>query len=216
MRKLGFLITIALLSVLAFSFSQSNKGNGFGSLLSDYDWSHLSGATVKTNGVQITPLNQSIIHQDGSAAQLNPPVYVRGPHLEISGDFEIKAIMQGMEDGASLQLYGQVPVIYDEWRQERPSLRIDVSASRIEARIWDGNSSSPMDIRSYNVNLKNDVIVNFKRENGKIVFAIDGKTLGAMPDHNIFSNDTIWFGMDGSDKGDGWLLKDLQARAVNK
>jgi endo-1,4-beta-xylanase len=185
-------------------------------VLYGYDWSHLSGATVTEEGVRITPLNQNIIHQDGSKAQLNPPVNVRGPHLEFSGDFEIKATMQDIEDGASLQLYGQVPVIYDEWRQERPSLRIDVSGKRVEARIWDGNSSTPMDIRSYNVDLKNDVVLNMKRENGKIILTVNGNTLGAMPDHNIFNDGKLWFGADGNDKGDGWLLRNLQARSVGK
>lgn len=211
------LVLLAILVVLSvIALIQFNQNRGFNSLIYGYDWSHLSGAAVKTNGVQITPLNQSIIHQDGSAAQLNPPVNVRGPHLFFSGDFEIKAAMQNMEDGASLQLYGQVPIIYDEWRQERPSLRIDVSGKSVEARIWDGNSTTPMDIRSYNVDLTGDATVNIKRQNGKIIIVVNGDKLGEMPDHNIFKDGNIWFGADGNDKGDGWLLRDLQARALDK
>ncbi len=217
--KFVFIIVI-LLAILAVLFklglSQFNKDRGFKDLLYNHDWSHLSGATVTKEGVQITPLNQSIIHQDGSKAQLNPPVNVRGPHLGVSGDFEVKATMQGIEDGASLQLYGQVPVIYDEWRQERPSFRIDVSRKRVEARIWDGDSATSMDIRSYNVNLNSDAVLNMKRENGKLIFILNGNTLGSMPDHNVFNNGTVWFGADGSDKGNGWLLHNLQARSLGK
>ena len=213
-------VYFGILSVVALSIAitlvQLRKAASFKEVLRSYDWSNMSGATVTKEGVKITPLNQSIIHQDGSKAQLNPPVNVRGPHLAFSGDFEVTAIMQGMEDGASLQLYGQVPIIYDEWRQERPSLRIDVSDKRVEARIWDGNSVTPLDIRSYNVDLENEAEVNMKRENGKIIFTVNGNTLGAMPDHNIFNSGTVWFGADGSDKGDGWLLRSLQARSVDK
>ncbi len=215
-----FVFIIVLLAVLVVLFklglNQFNKDRGFNSLLSGHDWSHLSGATVTKEGVRITPLNQNIIHQDGSMAQLNPPVNVRGPHLVVSGDFEVKTIMQGIEDGASLQFYGQVPIIYDEWRQERPSIRIDVSSKRVETRIWDGNSATSMDIRSYNVNLKNDAVLNMERKNGKLIFTLNGNTLGSMPDHNIFNDGTIWFGADGNDKGDGWLLHNLQARSLGK
>ncbi len=214
-KRQGFLgllfVLVGLCAFLAFTQQREDK---FSSLLYGYDWSHISGATVVKEGVQIMPLNQSIIHQDGSKAQLNPPVNVRGPHLTFSGDFELSATMHGMEDGASMQLYGQVPIVYDEWRQERPSLRVDVANKRVEVRIWDGDSATPMDIRSYNVDLKKDVILSVKRENGKILLAADGDRLGALPDHNIFSDGTIWFGFDGNDKGNGWTLNDLKARPV--
>ncbi len=215
-----FVFIIVLLTVLVVLFklglNQFNKNRGFDSILYGHDWSHLSGATVTKEGVRITPLNQNIIHQDGSKAQLNPPVNVRGPHLTVSGDFEVRATMQGIEDGASLQLYGQVPIIYDEWRQERPSLRVDISGNRIEARIWDGDSATSMDIRSYNVNLKNDAVLSMKYKNGKLIFTVNDNTLGSIPDHNIFNGDTIWFGVDGNDKGNGWLLRDLQVRPLGK
>lgn len=211
----GILTVIFAVSAIV-TVDQLRKAGNFNDVLYGYDWSYLSGATVTEEGVRITALNQSIIHQDGSKAQLNPPVNVRGPHLAFSGDFEIRAVMQGMEDGASLQLYGQVPIIYDEWRHERPSLRIDVSGKAVEARIWDGNSSTPMDIRSYNVGLKNHAELKIKRKNGKIILTANGNTLGDMPDHNIFNGGTIWFGADGNDKGDGWLLRNLQARVLGK
>lgn len=215
-----FVFILVLLTVLVVLFklgiNQFNKDRDFESILYGHDWSHLSGATVTKEGVRVTPLNQRIIHQDGSRAILNPPVNVRGPHLAVSGDFEIKATMQDIKDGASLQLYGQVPIIYDEWRQERHSLRIDVSGNGVEARIWDGNSASSMDIRSYNINLENDAVLNMKQKDGKLIFTANGNTLGSMPDHNIFSDGTIWFGTDGNDKGNGWLLRNLQTRALDK
>jgi len=207
---------VALLAVylVAVIMACTNRSNVYVNLINGHDWANLSGAEVKSNGVHITPLNQSIIHQDGSKAQLNPPVNVRGPHLAVDGSFEVAADMQGAEDGASLQLYGAVPIVYDEWRQERPSVRIDVSNGRVEAYIWDGNSSTPMDMRSYNVTVKNKVQLNVTHINGNIIVAINGKNLGTMPDHNIFSSGTVWFGADGNDKGNGWLLSSLRARPL--
>jgi endo-1,4-beta-xylanase len=205
---------LLLVSISTVALIQLKNENSFTDVLYTHDWSHLPGGTVVDDGIQITALNQNIIHQDGSKAQLNPTVNVYGPHLNVTGNFEVKATMQDMEDGASLQLYGQVPVIYDEWRQERPSIRIDVSSETVEARIWDGNSSTSMDIRSYNVDLQDEITLNIKRVDGMITIVVDGKTLGAMPDHNIFIDETVWFGADGSDKGDGWLLRGLEARPI--
>lgn len=215
-RIISFCVLIVVLLSVILVVVFVRKSDNFSNVLYGHDWSHLSGVTVVKEGVKITPLKQNIIHQDGSSAQPNPPVNVRGPHLSVLGDFEIKAIMQDVGDGASLQLYGQVPIIYDEWRQERPSLRIDVSTRRVEARIWDGNSLNPIDIRSYDVDLKSNVTLNIKREDGKITICVDGADLGNMPDHNIFSNNTIWFGADGNEKSGSWVLHNLQARPLNK
>lgn len=208
------LASTVLASVIIVGLIREN--HRFSEVLYGHDWSYLAGATVTNNGLQITPLNQSIIHQDGSRAQLNPPVNLRGPHLAVSGDFEIKVTMQGVDDGASLQLYGQVPVVYDEWRQERPSLRVDVSGDSVEARIWDGDSSTPMDIRSFDIRTQKDAILDIKRKDGQLLFSVNSRILGAMPDHAIFHGGTIWFGMDGNDKGDGWQLTNLLARPVGR
>lgn len=211
----GFFLIILLIS-LSIIIIQINRENSYVKLLYGHDWAHFAGSTVTNEGLRITPLNQVIIHQDGSKAQLNPPVNVRGPHLEFSGDFEIKASMDGVEDGASLQLYSQVPIIYDEWRHERPSLRVDISGKSVEMRVWDGNSSTPMDIRTYNAKIGDQTKINIKLQKGKITLIANGNTLGTMPDHNIFNNGTIWFGADGNDKGDGWLLRDLKSRPLGK
>lgn len=210
---MGVITIVVLFSGLVI-YSQIKKANSFVDIVKGHDWSHFVGANQTPAGVQITPLNKVIIHQDGSKAQLNPPVNVRGPHLKVSGDFEIRADMKDIEDGASLQLYSQPPVIYDEWRQEPPSIRIDVSGNSVEARVWDGSSSTPMDIRSFNVNLHGRAKLDIKRKNGQISISVNSRNLGSMPDHNIFSGGTVWFGADGNDKGNGWLLLDLVARPL--
>src|SRR5580765_4073491 len=59
-------------------------------LLHGMDWSHQAGATQDSSGVHITSLGRAIVNQDGSGGQPNPPVNVRGPHLSVKGDFEIR------------------------------------------------------------------------------------------------------------------------------
>ncbi len=216
---LNIRLVLVLLGVVflgSIAYSQLKGSQDFADIINGHDWTHFAGATQTQSGIQISPLNKEIIHQDGSKAQLNPPLNVRGPHLAVSGNFEVKANMDGIEDGASLQFYSQPPVIYDEWRQEHPSIRIDISANSVEARIWDGNSSTPMDIRSFNVNLNGPTKLDLKHEDGQIALAVNSHELGSMPDHNIFAGGTVWFGLDGNDKGDGWILRDLRAHPLGK
>ncbi len=208
-----FLLFLLLIGGIIFRINSIPQ---FDDVLLGQDWSHFAGTIRTPKGIQVNPLNKEIIHQDGSKAQLNPPINVRGPHLEVSGNFEIMAMMNDIEDGASLQLYSQPPIIYDEWRKENPSFRIDVSSKRIETRVWDGNSSTPIDIRSFTANLKANTKLEIKRQYGQIFITINGSKLGSMPDHNIFSYGTIWFGADGNDKGNGWLLSQLKARPLKK
>ncbi len=209
-------LALVTLALLALAFVRLQNTGKFQDLIIGHDWSHVSGVKVSGETLEITSLNQAIIHQDGSKAQLNPPVAGRAPHLQTTGDFEIEADMHGIDDGASLQLYGQVPVIYDEWRQERPSVRVDVSGKSIEVRVWDGNASTPIDIRSYNRDNKNATKLIIKHQKGKFIIAADSTTLGTMPDHDVFKSGEVWFGLDGSDKGDGWQLQWLRVRGLSK
>ncbi len=205
----------ALLSIIAVIIAATQQPE-YTNILAGHDWSHLAGAKVTDQGVQVTPLNRAIIHQDGSKAQLNPPVNIRGPHLEVNGDFEISAQLKDAEDGASIQLYGEVPIIYDEWRQERPSMRIDASAGSVEVRVWDGTSSTPIDVDTYAVKLEDTTELILTHKEGNLMVTANGRILGDIPDHDVFKSGVIWFGMDGSDKGDGWTLESLKARAIDK
>ena len=88
-------------------------------LLNSQDWQYFPGAQTTSNGIHIMPIDSKISHKDTSNPQSNPPINVLGSHLNVSGNFLVEAKMLGINNGGSLQLYGQVPIIYDEWRQER-------------------------------------------------------------------------------------------------
>ena len=150
-------IIIALILVIGIL---SNGGvNHPINLLDKDDWSHFAGAKKTAQGIHIIANNRVITRRDTSSATPNPLVNVRGLHLKVSGDFQIDIGMSGVDNGATFQLYGEVPVIYDEWRQERTSVRVEATSNGLSVRIWDGTSPSSVDERKFKLLLNKDIKV---------------------------------------------------------
>lgn len=177
--------------------------------MSDPGWLRFMGATTTPDGLRIVPLNRIITHQDGSAGQPNPPINLFGPHLAITDDFTLTATMRDIDGWASLRLYGEAPIIYDQWRHEGESIDITVATTTITVRVWDGTSSNSNDMRTYRVALTDPTTISLKRRNDEIVIGANGLTLGTIPDHGIFESGEVWFGADADEGGEGWILQAL-------
>ncbi|HTL39820.1 MAG TPA: endo-1,4-beta-xylanase [Methylomirabilota bacterium] len=182
-------------------------------LLKNQDWSHMTGASITPNGILVSPTNMTIVHQDGSIPQPNPPVNLAGPHLKFNGNIQITAVMQGVAN-SSLRLYGEPPIIYDEWRKESPSINVNINYDMLTARIWDGSSSTPMDIRTASIPAREKITLTLRDYNHNIFILVNGRVITKIPDHNIFVKGEIWFGLDT--KVNNWLLKNLTAQALRK
>jgi endo-1,4-beta-xylanase len=179
-------------------------------------WSHFSGSKLTDNGLKIWATGRVINHRDTSTAQPNPPVNIRGSYLKVPSDFRIDMDLSGINNEATVQFYGQVPVIYDEWRLERPSIRITTTNDEIYVQIWDGTAVNSIDERKFNLDLENETKLGLVHKDGDIIIKSNDRSLGAIPDHNIFSEGTIWFGADAKLDTEGWTLKSLTARGMNK
>lgn len=185
-------------------------------LLQNESWTSFPGVTVTNNGIHFQPLHRIIVHQDGSAGQLNPPVNISGQHLLVNGDFKITAVVSQIDTSASLRFYGLPPIVYDQWRYETPSIDITIDAKNnvVVARIWDGGSDTSMDIRTYTIALSIPITISLEHIKNQITIIENGHMLGSMPDHGIFDSGTIWFGADGAIGSNGWTLSSLSAQAL--
>ena len=122
---------------------QANSDTAQGDLLAG-TWSYLPGATRQKGGLLVEPRNFMIAEQDGAGGQPNPPINLYGSHLQASGDFVLSALMAApMGTKASLQLYGAVPLIADEFRIEPKSVRFTVEDSTLTVQRWSGGDSQP-------------------------------------------------------------------------
>ncbi len=184
--------------------------------LNSLDWSHFTGAEKTEAGIKIWATERVINHSDTSAAQPNPPVNIRGSYLKVPNDFKVDMKISGIDNEATAQFYGQVPIIYDEWRQERPSIRLQMKNDGIYVRIWDGTASSSIDERNFKIDLKNNASINIVHQQDKFTIQANGRTIGAIPDHKIFADGTIWFGSDAKPGTEGWTLNKLTAQSLSK
>ena len=177
------------------------------------DWSHLPGGTVGSGGVRIHGLGRQIVLQDGTGGQPHPPVNLRGPQLKVRGDFQVSATMhRPASQTASLYLYGEVPIVYDEWRQNRRGLRVAVSERELSLTVWDGRSAAPVADRTAPVTSPATVTVTFARHGGDLVLSA-GDTRVSVPDPGVFDAGSVTFGVDSVPGAPDWTLAALEATA---
>ncbi len=197
--------------VLLLGFIQSDQRGV--DLLEGQQWQPFTETSTTTRGLLVQSLGRIIVHQDGSAGQSNPLVYLAGPHLSVSGDFVLTARMEKIDTRGRLQLYGKPPIVYDQWRYETGSIAIDVATSSIVVRVWDGSSSSPLDMRSYPFTVTGATDISLEHRADTFVVSADTHELGSIPDHHIFDTKEVWFGADAA-QGDDWVLSGLTAHAL--
>ncbi|MDQ1293160.1 MAG: endo,4-beta-xylanase [Actinomycetota bacterium] len=184
-------------------------------LLSGQDWSHLAGAKVSNDGIGVNGLGRRIVQQDGSGGQANPPVNLSGPRLRVKGSFSVTATMAGVgsTDGY-LHLYDSAPVVYDEWRQEPPGLRLGVEGSRVRVDVWDGRSDTARTTKRFGTGLSDTVTLTATVTGTTIKIRANSADLGTVPAQGILDSGTVLFGLDGT-TGRPWTLKSLTAQALN-
>ncbi|WP_256923433.1 endo-1,4-beta-xylanase [Streptomyces sp. 13-12-16] len=186
-------------------------------LLNGRDWAHFAGGKPTHTGVRVTPLDRRITRQDGTGGQPNPPVNLRGPHMVFRGDVRIEAGLRRTDDtDAYLHLYGETPVIYDEWRYERRGVRIGVVGGRLRIDRWDGDSDRPAMTRTFGSGLGLEVRLAVEVRANRLVLEADGRVVGTVPARDVFGSGRIWFGADAGARGKGWTLSDLHARSLGR
>ncbi len=184
-------------------------------LIAGRDWSHFSGATVSGGQVKISPLGRAIVNQNGTGGTSNPPVNLRGPRLDVVGDFQVTATLAGVgSKDAYLDFYGHAPMIYDEWRQEPKRVRIGVlGGGKIQLSIWDGKADKPKYTGSYGSGYSGTVTITVAHKGSTVVVSANGKQLTAQSDRGVFSTGHVYFGADAA-LGGGWSLAGLTAEPV--
>ena len=186
-----------------------------GDLLVGHDWSRLAGATVQptTCGVHMRPLARAIVEQGGAGGQPNPPVAILGPHLDVTGDFEVHWTMSGVDAHAVFfHLYGELPIIYDQWRQERSSARIGIVGGQLAISIWNNTSDKPIVDQKLGSGFSGEVAIDVTKAGGQLMVSVNGTILGKIEDHGVFTSGQVWFGADAELGGPGWTLASARAQ----
>ena len=198
-------------------------------LLTNHDWGHFTGAKVTDQGIEIMPVGRMIVRkvsvptetEDVEVAKMammpptpNPPINLCGPSLQVVGDFTISMnLSMTNHKGAYVDLYGTLPIIYDEWRQEGKVLRVGLEDGLLVVSIWNGESPDPV-INKFASDFIGAGTVTVGRVNKNFLFQVNGKPVGQIADPGLFSNGEIVFGADAT-MGGGFTIRELTAEATN-
>jgi endo-1,4-beta-xylanase len=174
-------------------------------------WSYLPGAAIEDDGLKIEPVKLSIVEQNGSGGQANTPINLFGTSLEDATDFSLTAELADLQDKAVIQLYGQVPIIADEFRVERRSVRLTISATTLQVELWDGTSQQAVATKSFPIAMKTHAHLYIEHRQKVLTLKIDDKQVGSLPVSGLFDDQKVWLGFDGSAT---WRLAGLEAAAL--
>jgi endo-1,4-beta-xylanase len=181
------------------------------------DWSSVPGVEKQDTALAVTPTDLRIVEQDGGGGQSNPSVNV-GNYLEVPDGFAVSMTMDDTP-GATVQVYGDLPVIADEFRVERPSVQLTVKdAGHIAVRMWDGQSThdltnqQPVFDETFVLKEDEPATITMAHQDGSLRFAIDGEDAGEFTDHNIFDQNKVWLGLSATEKP--WNLNDLSVTST--
>lgn len=184
-------------------------------VLTEQDWQHFAGASQDAAGVHIHALGRMIVNQDGSGGRPNPPVNVRGPQLDVDGNFRVSAELSGVsERWAALQLYSEVPVIYDEWRYEPPSIQLKLTSKLLTISLWDGNSEDPVTEKKIAGRYSSNTRMSIEHSGEKLLILVNDKKVASLADNVIFESGHVWFGTDAEVGHGGWTLRTLTAEPL--
>ncbi len=175
------------------------------------NWSTFPGASQSEHGgVYFSALDLKIVNQDGSGGQGDPAVNVGGPHMMTKNGFGIEVGMSELDHGeATFRLYGEVPVIYDEWRSEGASFSVTVSGQDIITKFWNGSDEAFSSTHTYKSVVEgNSTVLTFERGGNNLIVSVNGKRITSEPTAELFNNGNIWFGAAAT--GDGWTLTSLR------
>jgi len=180
------------------------------------DWGSVPGATITDTGVQVIGVGRAIVNQDGTSNQTNPPIDINGPHAQVTGDFGVTASLKNaVSGGAVFTVYGASPVIYDEWRHEAPTIRMEVTKTGITVKVWKGTSDNPSAPQTFAAKTAEDMDLTLQRAGGQLIILVNGTEAGRIKDQSIFKSNQLWFGVDGQSLTQSWTLSNLQVVPLN-
>lgn len=168
-------------------------------------WSYLPGATQHSGELHISATGFTVVKQDGSGGQPNPPVNEYGTRLRTSGDFSVTSQFSHQTADASLQLYDSAPIIADEFRIEPASIRLTETGNQLTVQVMNGSDKGdvhqPQPIYRHTFKLPaadKGALTVTKRGNQLSVSAGNHKVVDLPQDGRLFNFGSVLLGLDSS------------------
>lgn len=180
-------------------------------------WSYMPGVAPEADGLHVSYLGRSIVQQNGTPGQDNPPVNVYGTHLAGSGDATLRFVAKDLKGDAVIRLYDAVPLVSDEFRREPDSIEIVLSKETVHVSRWqayDGGSvyrQQPVDTRTTSYEPANIETVSAHRQGSHWTISLNDTAIYTTQGKDVLSGD-VWFGLSAPHLGDSWTLQALEGQ----
>ena len=178
----------------------------------------LAGVTQQSIPSQliVANMNMSIVNQDGTPGQINPPANLYGTRLKVNGDFQVTVSLSNVNADSQVSLYGTPPLIEDEFRAEIGTLDMEINGNVFKATVRNQNSNRNVENLETTITTSANHTIIVTDSHGKLNFSIDNQTLGSqISDMNIFKTGNVWFGFDALTAGSAFDINQLSAQSFN-
>jgi len=183
-------------------------------LLSSRDWSSLPGATREGTALVVNHTSRSIVEQDGSAGVENPAIALAGPHVSHSGDVRLSLQIQSSSAISRIFVYARPPRIYDEFIFFEPAMVLELDASTLRLRSYDGRSNKAI-LASFPLEKSTSSAMTIDITSQAVTTSVNGKTIGSVPTRNLLSSGKLWLGIDTPTSGGQLRVTQLSVTPLN-
>ncbi len=186
-------------------------------LLGGGDVGWLTGTRRVAEGLRARHLGLRIVRQDGGGGRPNPPWNLYGTHLRVGDTVTLIARFTGVRGEAALQLAGRPPVVYDEFLNDRGSVRVAVEGRSVWVGVVGRRSGQQLVAqREWRRERSGDVTLRLRLSRlgggGRLSVTADGRRLGSVALKGAVSGGSVWFGLDAGDRGGSFIVSRLLAR----
>lgn len=183
-------------------------------LLGTGDFRTVAGVEHGSDGLTVRNLGRAIVKQDGGGGVPNPPWVLAGTHLTTSGGFSMTAGLAGIHGEAALLLAGRPPIVYDEFLNNRGSLRFSIAGTTVRVvLVAPASRQRPVEQRVWTIpaGTSHRLRIDMTGElgTGTVRFVVDGRVLGSIPAHGLFAARQVWLGMDAATPGGSFRIVSL-------
>jgi endo-1,4-beta-xylanase len=182
-------------------------------LQTPHDWSRFSGTVWDGRQLTVIPLDRTIRPKTTGKRYFNPPINLMGPRLEFSSAFSVAVevdVSQHPAKAAYVDLYGSVPIGYDEWRIDGRNVRIGVAGGTVSFwvnMVRQGFTGAAPAGR---------VRLGVEKRNTTLIFSVDDREVGRVDEAAslpVFVAGQLFFGLD-AELGGGFAVTSIQALAT--
>jgi endo-1,4-beta-xylanase len=175
---------------------------------------NMSGMEKVDDKFVIHPMGFALINQNGTFSQNNPSINLSGTSIkDLIGDWKLSVDLQlNNSTSATISLYGQVPIVADEFLINRESLNAKLSKNILTVTMYDGKTQKPI-IQTFPVAQLDVSKFTISKTGTTFTFSINDSSVGTIADPGIFTKGTMYFGFD-ADEGD-WSMSKLSLEKLN-